>query len=126
VTSDPVGCQRSGDAANGAGIGCGESKSPVRPVPVVVTDVDNQDMFEVGAADNENVVEALSPDGADPMFGVGVRDRGPHRRADDMGTNRTPHVVEGPGELDFVSRSRIRWRGRAPRSSIAEATLRAC
>jgi hypothetical protein len=43
VTSESIVCQRSGDLGNGVGLGCGESKTAVRPVSVVVTDVDSQD-----------------------------------------------------------------------------------
>jgi hypothetical protein len=71
----------------------------VRAVLVVVLDVAAQDVNKVRAADDQEVVEALSADGPDPPFGDGVRVGRPNRRAGDLDTGRAPDIVERPGEL---------------------------
>jgi hypothetical protein len=71
----------------------------MRSVLVVVTDVDGQDTLEMVAADDEQVVEALAPNGAYPSLGERVGHRGSYRRADDLGPDRTPDVVKGAAEL---------------------------
>ncbi len=86
----------------------------MRAVPVVVLDVAAQDMNKVLAADDQEVVEALSADGPDPAFGDGVGVGRPNRRADDLGTGRAPDIVERP--VNLVSRSRIRNPNAAARS----------
>src|SRR6266545_289178 len=45
------------------------------------------------------MVQALLAHGADPALGDGVGVRSLDRREDDRCTDRTPEVVEGPGEL---------------------------
>lgn len=52
---------------------------------VVVIDVASQDSLEMVAADDEQVVEALATDGADPSLGERVGHRSSHRRSDDLG-----------------------------------------
>ena len=106
VTSESLICQRHDDVRNGAGLGCDESKSAVGSVPVVVTDVDGQDVFEVAAAGDEEVVEALSPDGADPTLGVRVRDR--VRTGVRIIWTPTERHTSSKGRVNLVSRSRIR------------------
>jgi hypothetical protein len=68
-------------------------------VLVVVLDVAAQDADKVLAADNQRVVEALPADCSDPSLGDGVGVGRLDRCADDLGTGRTPDIVECPGEL---------------------------
>jgi hypothetical protein len=69
----------------------------VRPVRVVVLDVAVEDPREMARADDQQMIETLPADGADPTLCEGVRIRCPHRRADHP--DGAPHVVEGSGEL---------------------------
>jgi hypothetical protein len=46
----------------------------VRPVPVVVTDVDAQDPLELAAVEDQQPIEALTPDAADPPLAVAPLD----------------------------------------------------
>src|SRR4029434_3480137 len=48
---------------------------------IVVRDVDAQDVLELAAAEDQDAVEAVVPDGAYPSLGVGVRVRGLDRRS---------------------------------------------
>jgi hypothetical protein len=66
---------------------------------VVVADVGREDSFEVSAVDDQEPVEALAADGADPPFDVGVRARRPNRGADCPDPLATEHLVEGCSEL---------------------------
>jgi len=45
-----------------------QSKRPMWPVPVVVLDVDPKDLLEVAASDDEQPVQALGADRADPAL----------------------------------------------------------
>jgi hypothetical protein len=65
----------------------------VGAAPVVALDGAVQDVKQLPAADDQEMVQALSAfsDGV----GVGRLDR----RADDFGADCTPEVIEGPGEL---------------------------
>ena len=56
---------------------------PMRPVLVVMAGVDAEYVLELAAAEDEQPVEALASDAADPALGVGVRVRCLDRRADD-------------------------------------------
>ena len=47
----------------------------VRAVRVVMLDVDRKDALEVAAIDDQEPVEALAAEGADPSLGIRVRDR---------------------------------------------------
>ena len=53
------------------------------PVLVVVGAVDAEHLLEMAAAEDEDSVETLSAEGADPALGVSVRLRRSHRRLDD-------------------------------------------
>ena len=66
---------------------------------VVVADVGREDSFEVPAVDDQEPVEALAADGADPPFDEGVRARRPYRCADRPDALGAEHLVEGGGEL---------------------------
>jgi hypothetical protein len=66
---------------------------------VEVADVDAEDVLEVTAADDQEPVETLPSDAADPAFGVGVRVRRQHRRPDDLDAFAAEDGVEGAAEL---------------------------
>jgi hypothetical protein len=76
-----------------------QAETAVRTVLVVVLDVAVQNANKVLAANDQEVVQALSPDGPNPTLGDGVGVGRPNRRADDLGTGRTPDIVERSGEL---------------------------
>jgi hypothetical protein len=46
-------------------------------------DVDTEDVFELAAAEDQQVVDSFAVDSADPAFHVRVGVRRPHRRADE-------------------------------------------
>jgi hypothetical protein len=72
---------------------------PVGAMGVVVLDVDPQHLLQVAAADDQQPVQALGPDRADPAFGVGVGVGCLHRRDQHLDALRLEHVVEDAGEL---------------------------
>jgi hypothetical protein len=69
------------------------------PVFVVMTAVDPEHMLEVAAAEDEDPVEAVSADGADPSLSVGVRVRCLHWSPDHLQALGAEHLVEGVAEL---------------------------
>jgi len=71
----------------------------VRPVGVVVLDVDAQHALELSSARDQHPIEAVAADRADPAFGEGVRVGCPIRGADDLDALAPEDVVEGPAEL---------------------------
>jgi len=56
----------------------------VWPLPVVVTDVDAEDVHELTATENQQPVEAFAADVADPALHVGVGVRRLDGRVDDL------------------------------------------
>ena len=50
-----------------------KQERPVGTVPVVVLDMDPKDLLQMAAPNDQELVQALGADGADPPFGVGVR-----------------------------------------------------
>ena len=76
-----------------------ELERSMRPMVVVVADVDVEDMFELAAAEDEQAIKALAADAADPALGVGVRVRRPNRRPDDGDAFALEDVVESAAEL---------------------------
>jgi hypothetical protein len=54
-----------------------QPQRPMRPMPVVVVDVDPEHSLEMSAPDNQQPVEALGADGPDPPLRAGV---GPRRQ----------------------------------------------
>ena len=58
-----------------------------------------EDPGEMAGADDQEVVEAFPANGAHPALRERVGVRRPHRRADDLGADGAPHVVERSGEL---------------------------
>jgi hypothetical protein len=71
----------------------------VRPMDVVVVDVDAHDAFEVAAVEDQQPVEAFGADGSDESLGDGVCLRRPHRRLDDPDAAAVEHLVEGAAVL---------------------------
>lgn len=76
-----------------------ESERTMGPVFVVVQRVDANDTLEVAATDDQEVVEAVAADGADPPLRVGVRVRRPDRRPDHPHTLGTEDLIEAAVEL---------------------------
>src|SRR5438034_9648075 len=78
---------RSGEAADKAQspLWCWwcQTESSMRPMAVVMVDIDAQHLLELSPADDQDPVEAVPADGADPAFGERVRLRGPERCAAD-------------------------------------------
>src|SRR5918994_6328732 len=69
------------------------------PVLVVVAAVDAEHVLEVAAAEDEDAVEAVGADGADPALGEGVRVRRLDGCADYLDAFAPEDVVEGVAEL---------------------------
>ena len=87
------------DGQSGGWIRRLELQRPVRPVPVVVLDIDSQDLLQVPATHDEQPVQALGPHRRDPALGVGVGVGCLQRRQHHSGVLRTEHVVEPAAEL---------------------------
>jgi hypothetical protein len=64
--------------------------------------VEAEYVLEVAAVDDQDPVEALAAEGADPAFGVGVRVRRSDRRPDHLESGRAEHLVEGTAELPIA------------------------
>jgi hypothetical protein len=71
----------------------------MRPVAVVVVDVDAEHLLKLSPADDRDPVEAFAADGADPALGECVRLRRPERRANDLDALASEDVIEGFAEL---------------------------
>ena len=71
----------------------------MRPVGVVVIDIDAQDTLELPAAADQEPVEAVAADGADPAFGERVCLGRAKRGADDLDAFGSEDLVEGAAEL---------------------------
>jgi len=80
----------------------------MRPVLVVVAAVGAEHVLEVAAAEDEDPVDAVGANGADPTLDEGVRVRGLNWRADDLDALAAEDLVEGVA--DFVSGSWMRNR----------------
>jgi hypothetical protein len=76
-----------------------EPKRPVRTMPVVVLEMDPEDLLQMTTANDQQPVQALSADGTDPPLRIGVRVRGLERRNEHLGTLGVEHVVEATTEL---------------------------
>src|SRR6266511_1093054 len=77
----------------------GEVQATGAPMAVVVVGVGAQDMFELATAEDEQPVEALSTDAADPALGVGVRVRRLDGCADHCDPLSSEDVIEAAAEL---------------------------
>jgi hypothetical protein len=69
------------------------------PMGVVVVDVDAQDTLELSAAADQEPVEAVAANGADPVFGERVRLRRPKRGADDLDALAAKDLIERAREF---------------------------
>ena len=67
----------------------------MRPMRVVVVDVDAKDTFKLSAAADQEPVEAVAADGAHPALGERVRLRRPEGGADDLDALATKDLVKG-------------------------------
>ncbi len=76
-----------------------ECASAVGALAGVVLEVDAEDSFEVAAADDQEVVEAFGPGGADELLGVGVRLRRANGRVHDADAFAAEHLVERSREF---------------------------
>ena len=65
-------------------------------------------------SNDQQVIEALAPNSTDPAFRVGIRVRSPNRCAQDLGADRTPHAVEGRGELGVAVTDQMTHHAPAP------------
>jgi hypothetical protein len=74
------------DGQSGGSVGRLKLERPVWTVPVVLLEIDTQDLLQMAAPNDQQPVQALSADGADPPFGVRVRGRRPHWRHHQLGT----------------------------------------
>src|SRR5205823_178216 len=73
---------------------------PARAVPTaIMSNVRRQDVVEVAAAENQQSVEALTANAADPALRMRSRLRHPYRRFDDADAFGTENLVEVAGEL---------------------------
>src|SRR6266513_895743 len=75
----------------------------VRPVSVVMGGVDAEHLLEVAAVDDQDPVEALAAEGADPTLGVRIRIRSSDGRPDDPHALAAEDLVEGAAELTVAS-----------------------
>jgi hypothetical protein len=66
---------------------------------VEMSNVGDKHVLEVAAADDQQPVETLAADAADPALGVGARLRRPHRRLDDADAFGAEDLVELAAEL---------------------------
>ncbi|HVD89434.1 MAG TPA: hypothetical protein VNB91_11120 [Jatrophihabitantaceae bacterium] len=62
-------------------------------------DVDTEHLLELSPADDQDPVEAVAPDRADPALGERVRLRGPERCADDLDALASEDLIEDLAEL---------------------------
>jgi hypothetical protein len=76
-----------------------EPEHTVRSVLVVVPHVDAKHTLEMTAADDQEMVEALAADGANPALGMRIRIRCSHRRPDNLAAAGAKDLVEPTSEL---------------------------
>ncbi len=100
-TAEPVAtmdlaCRRS---RVGLRLGRPKFERAMRPLAVVVVDVDAEHAIEVAPAEDQQPVHALGMHGADEALGDRVRLRCSHRDLDDPGALATEDLVEGAAVL---------------------------
>jgi hypothetical protein len=78
--------------------GC-QAEGSMRPVAVVMVDVDAEHLLELSSADDQDPVEAVAPDGADPALGERICLRRPERCANDLDAVASADLVEDTAEL---------------------------
>src|SRR5436190_24398317 len=89
-----------------------------------MADVGDEHVVEVAAAEDQQPVEALTADAADPALGMGARLRRPYRRFDDVDAFGAEDLVEFAAELAVsITDQELR---RMPSSSSCINRLRAC
>jgi hypothetical protein len=71
----------------------------VRALLVVVIDIVPKYSFEMSMAEDEDAVQAFSPNCPHPTFSVGIGPRGSDRRLDDSDPFRSEDLVESRREL---------------------------
>jgi hypothetical protein len=76
-----------------------QPERPVGTVAVVVLDIHPEDLLQVTTANDQQPVQALGADCADPTLRVGVRVRRLDRRDEHLGALGAEHVVEPATEL---------------------------
>src|SRR6266487_988407 len=86
--------------------------------------VDAEHALELAPVDDQDPVEALAPQRADPALGIGVGDWGSDWRPDDRDAFATEDLVEGAAELAVAV---VKQEGRdCPRSASCINRFRAC
>jgi hypothetical protein len=88
-----------GDVQASRGIRRPQLQRPVRTMGVVVGGIDPEDLLEMAAPDDQQPVQALSADRANPPLRVGVRVGRLHGGAEHLGALGPEHIVEAAGEL---------------------------
>jgi hypothetical protein len=76
-----------------------QRERPVRTVPVVVLDVDPEYLLEVAETNDQQLVQALGADRANPALRVGIGVRRLYRRDEHVGAFGAEHAVEATAEL---------------------------
>ena len=76
-----------------------EVESAMRSSAVVMIDVLGEDRLDVASTEDQEVVQAVFSDGANPAFGKRVRPWGAARRLDGLDADRGEYSVERRGEL---------------------------
>src|SRR4029453_9859311 len=71
----------------------------MRPLRVVVVDVDAEDAFEVATVEDQQPVETFRADGSDEALGNGIRSRRPQRRLHGPDAFAAQNLVEGGAVL---------------------------
>ena len=101
---------------------CALVERAVRPVRVVVLDVVAQEQFGVALVPDEGPVEELASHGADPAFGVGIRDACVRQRSDDRRAVAADTLSNGPANWAAPPswiKNRIPWLVRIVRLRAA-------
>jgi hypothetical protein len=80
-------------------LGWTKCECSMRPTPVVMAGIDAKYVVELPAAEDEQPVEALAADAADPALGVGVRVRRLDGRADHRNSFALEDVIAPTAEL---------------------------
>lgn len=133
MSLDLAGWDRVGGAKATRWCGRFETKGAMRSVGVVVLHVDPEDVLELSAAYDQDPVETVAADRADPALREGVRVRRPERRADDLSALAPEDVIEGTRELAVAvmdQEPNRRWifatvvaEGRSPRPPSSPTIL---
>jgi hypothetical protein len=93
-------------------------------VAVVMVDVDAEHLLELSPADDQDPVEAVAADGADPALGERVCLRRPEWCADDLDALASEDLVEGAAELAVPIMDQVRTG--VSRAESDPADWRAC